>query len=64
MSMRIGVIKEVMAYSHLIISLSNYFTEQQRILMRQREMENKKNALYVHYDCNYIKHVYGQGQKK
>lgn len=48
MSMRIGVIKEVMAYSHLIISLSNYFTEQQRILMRQREMENKKNALYVH----------------
>lgn len=63
MSTRIGVIKEVMAYSHLIISPSNYFAEQQRILMRQCEMENKKNALYVHYDYNYIKHVWTRTEK-
>lgn len=31
--------------------------------MRQREMENEKNVLYVHCDCNYIKHVRTQTEK-
>lgn len=26
-------------------------------------MENEKNALYVHYDCSYIKHVWTRTEK-
>lgn len=49
MSESTETVKEVTVHPHLIIL-------QYRMLMRQREVKIK-NVLYVHYDCNYIKHV-------